>query len=414
MDAVTDATHAPHGWPSEGNTHVPAWIYSDPKLFDAEMEAFFYGPTWNYVGLTCEIPRIGSFKRSWIGKKSVVVVRDHEGEIHVIENRCAHRSSPVCWKNKGEMESIVCPYHQWTYDLQGTLQSIPFRRGVQGQGGMPADFALEDHGLRRLKTTVRGGSIWASFADDPPDFAAYCGPEFLGHIDRLLNKKPLRLVGYSRQLIPCNWKLYFENSRDPYHATLLHTFFIRFGIYRADSPGIRTASTEGGRHMINHSANAGTQRSETAAQMTRFQNEFDLKDLETVTPRVEFLEYGTCGLQLFPSAFLQQHANALAIRHIIPRDPTSVELSWTFYGYEDDDESMRRLRLKHANLTGPAGYVSMDDSEVLALLQDTVSSYPEAVGVFEMGGRETEPQETMLTELGIRAFYGFYRQAMGL
>jgi anthranilate 1,2-dioxygenase large subunit len=56
----------------------------------------------------------------------------------------------------------------------------------------------------------------------------------------------------------------------------------------------------------------------------------------------------------------------------------------------------------------------MDDSEVLALLQDTVSSYPEAVGLFEMGGRGTEPQETMLTELGIRAFYGFYRQAMGL
>ncbi len=401
-------------WPTEGNTHVPAWIYSDPKLFDAEMETFFYGPTWSYVGLTCEIALNGAFKRSWIGKKSIIVVRDNEGEIHVLENRCAHRASPVCWKNKGEMEQIICPYHQWTYDLRGTLQSVPFRRGVRGQGGMPADFALEDHGLRRLKTTVRGGSIWASFADDPPDFASYCGPEFLSHIDRLLGAKPLRLLGYSRQLIPCNWKLYFENSRDPYHATLLHTFFIRFGIYRADSPGIRTAATEGGRHMINYSANAGTQRSETTAQMTRFQNDFELRDLETVTPRVEFADFGTCGLQLFPSVFLQQHANALALRHIIPRGPTSVELSWTFYGYEDDDAAMRRLRLKHSNLTGPAGYVSMDDSEVLAQLQDTVSSYPEAIGVFEMGGRETAPQETMLTELGIRAFYGFYRHTMGL
>jgi anthranilate 1,2-dioxygenase large subunit len=156
------------------------------------------------------------------------------------------------------------------------------------------------------------------------------------------------------------------------------------------------------------------QRSETTAQMTRFQNDFNISDLETVTPRVEFADYGTCGLQLFPGVFLQQRANALGLRHIIPRDPTSVELSWTFYGYEDDDDAMRRLRLKHSNLTGPAGYVSMDDSEVLAQLQDTVSSYTEAVGVFEMGGRETEPQETMLTELGIRAFYKFYRQVMEL
>ncbi len=411
---VTSPIDSVRHWPSETGTHVPAWIYSDPALFEDEMAAFFYGPTWNYVGLTCEIPHSGAFKRSWIGKKSVVVVRDDAGEIHVLENRCAHRAAPVCWKNKGDMESIVCPYHQWTYDLRGNLTSVPFRRGVRGQGGMPSDFALEDHGLRRLRTTVRGGSIWASFAENPPDFASYCGPEFLSHIDRLLAAKPLRLIGYSRQLIPCNWKLYFENSRDPYHATLLHTFFIRFGIYRADSPGIRTASTEGGRHMINYSANAGTQRTETAAQMTRFQNDFNLSDLESVTPRVEFADYGTCGLQLFPGVFLQQHANALGLRHIIPRDPTSVELSWTFYGYEDDDEAMRRLRLKHSNLTGPAGYVSMDDSEVLAQLQDTVSSYTEAVGVFEMGGRETEPQETMLTELGIRAFYKFYRQVMGL
>jgi len=112
--------------------------------------------------------------------------------------------------------------------------------------------------------------------------------------------------------------------------------------------------------------------------------------------------------------FVQQHSNALAVRHIIPRDPSSVELSWTFYGYEDDDTAMRRLRLEHSNLAGPVGYVSMDDSEVLARLQDTVSSYPEAIGVFEMGGRETAPQKTMLTELGIRAFYGFYRQAMAL
>jgi anthranilate 1,2-dioxygenase large subunit len=401
-------------WPEEGSTRVPAWIYTDPALFAREMATFFYGPTWSYVGLDCEVPLPGSFKRSWIGEKQVVVTRDEAGDINVLENRCAHRATPVCWQNSGQAKRLICPYHQWGYDLKGQLKGIPLRNGVRGQGGMPADFDFAKHSMRRLRTVVRGGSIWASFDERAPAFEDYCGPELLGHIDRLLGSKKLRLVGYSRQLIPCNWKLYFENSRDPYHATLLHTFFITFGIYRADSSGTRTAAPESGRHMVNYSTISGKKTTEATGEMSRFQNDFELKDMETVTPRPEFKDIGTCGLQLFPSVFLQQHANALALRNIIPRGPTSVELSWTFYGYEDDDEEMRRKRLKHGNLTGPSGYVSMDDSEVLAQLQAAVTGYPEAVGVFEMGGRGTDPQETMITELGIRAFYRFYREQLGL
>src|SRR4051794_8427031 len=92
---------ATRAWPREGFTRVPAWVYSDPELFEREMETFFYGPSWCYVGLDCEVPDAGSFKRSWIGQKPVVVTRDENGEIWVLENRCAHRGTLVCWQNSG-------------------------------------------------------------------------------------------------------------------------------------------------------------------------------------------------------------------------------------------------------------------------------------------------------------------------
>jgi anthranilate 1,2-dioxygenase large subunit len=110
---------------------------------------------------------------------------------------------------------------------------------------------------------------------------------------------------------------------------------------------------------------------------------------------------------------MQTNMNSLLTRQVVPRDPENVELIWTFFGFADDDEELQRLRLKQANLVGPAGFVSMDDSEVLAEIQRAVSKYPEAEGVLKMGGSGTEPTDTMLTEAQLRGFYQFYRTAMG-
>ena len=111
---------------------------------------------------------------------------------------------------------------------------------------------------------------------------------------------------------------------------------------------------------------------------------------------------------------MQQQSNSLAMRHIIPRGPEKFELAWTFFGYEDDDEEMTARRLRQANLMGPAGLVSIDDSEVLKMSQDSIASYPEADGLYEMGGRGTEDHDHIVTETAIRAFYKVYREVMGL
>ena len=400
-------------WPEEGHTRVPLWIYSDPEIFRKELSVFFAGDTWNYVGLECELPDIGSFKRAWIGDKQVVVVRDADG-INVVENRCAHRGGAICWKNKGEVKELTCPYHQWSYSLKGDLMGVPLKRGVHGEGGMPKDFDNKQHGLRKLRVTRFNGSIWATFSDNTPDFETYCGPELTQRLKRMMPGRPLRVLGYSRQLIPCNWKLYFENTRDPYHGTLLHTFFITFGLYRADSRH-HTLPVQGGRHMATYAVpGERTQGEDVTQELTRFRGDLQLQDMEMVRFVDEYGDGQMSALQIFPGAFAQQHANILAMRSFVPKSAGEVELDWTYFGYADDDADMQRIRLKQANLLGPSGFVSMDDSELLKQMQNQVAGYPEAQSFIEMGGRDVQPQVTMATEVGIRAFYAFYRREMGL
>jgi anthranilate 1,2-dioxygenase large subunit len=161
--------------------------------------------------------------------------------------------------------------------------------------------------------------------------------------------------------------------------------------------------------------NTRNERSDVTAEMKSLKEGFTLEDMSVVTPRDEFGDGMISSLQVFPSIFVQQHGNILALRHILPKGPASTELSWTYFGYADDDAEMQALRLRQGNLVGPAGYVSLDDSEVLAQMQRVVTACPESVQVVEMGGRDNiGPSETAITETLIRAFYTFYRQEMGL
>jgi anthranilate 1,2-dioxygenase large subunit len=411
--ATTTTTGArPLIWPKGGFTRIPAWIYSDEDLFKKEMDTFFAGDTWSYVGLDCELPQVGSYKRTWIANRQVLVVRDTDG-INVLENRCSHRGGAIAWQNTGVVRNLVCPYHQWGFNLKGDLTGVSLKRGVHGVGGMPDDWDNSKWSLRKLRVATKGGTIWATFSDTVEDFDEYCGPQLQKRLDRLLPGRPLELLGYSRQLIPSNWKLYFENTRDPYHGTLLHTFFVTFGLYRADSKHA-TATTMGGRHSTNYAAPGERKEGvDLEKEFRRFRGDLKLNDPELVKFIDEYGDGEMSALQVFPGAFVQQHANILAIRSIIPKNAGEVEVDWTYFGYADDSEEIRRVRLKQANLLGPSGFVSMDDSELLKQMQHQVGAYPESLGVLEMGGRDTEPAMTMATELGLRAFYKLYIEQLG-
>jgi salicylate 5-hydroxylase large subunit len=212
---------------------------------DIELERFFYrNDHWSYVGLEAEIPKPGDFKRTVVGERSVrraswcaTSRRRH----HVVENVCAHRGMQFCRERHGNKKEFVCPYHQWSYTLSGDLQGVPFRRGVRQDGkvngGMPADFRPQaDHGLNTAQGRhARRRGVCQRSTTTSNRSKTSSGRSILGYFDRLFDGRKLKILGYNRQRIPGNWKLMQENIKDPYHPGLLHTWFVTFGLWRADN-----------------------------------------------------------------------------------------------------------------------------------------------------------------------------------
>jgi salicylate 5-hydroxylase large subunit len=143
--------------------------------------------------------------------------------------------------------------------------------------------------------------------------------------------------------------------------------------------------------------------------------DFALHDPRLLQPAREFPGDATVVLQtVWPNLIVQQQSNTLATRQLVTRGPGSFDLIWTFFGYAEDDEEMTVRRLRQANLMGPAGLVSVDDSEMMELSQSGLAEYPDDAAVLELGGREVGDTPHMITETAIRGFYRYYRQVMEL
>jgi salicylate 5-hydroxylase large subunit len=402
-------------WPVEGDSRVPYWVYTDESIYRRELERIFEGPTWSYLSLECEIPNPGDYKRTWIGDKSVLVVRAEDGAINGFLNRCAHRGTQLVQHAIGNVgKQIMCPYHQWTYDLEGKLRGLPFVRGVKGVGGMPADFSMADHGLTPVRIHARGGAVFGSLSAEAPPLEEYFGPKMLGFYDRVFDGRQLRLLGYSRQRLAANWKLMHENIKDTCHASLLHVFFVTFGLFRVDNPS-KVRMDETGLHTALVSERGRQELNEGTRQMQSFKAQLTLQDPRIIDAVREFPGDATVIMHTFwPNLILQQQSNTLATRQIVPRGPHEFDLHWTFFGYADDDEEMSERRLRQANLMGPGGLVSMDDGEIIARAQDGFRHAAEAAGINEMGGRDYADADHMVTDVALRAFYRGYRKVMDL
>ena len=404
-------------WEGGGTSRIPFAVYTDEQLHRQELERFFYHGHWCYVGLEAEIPNPGDFKRTVIGERSVILVRSAEGAVHVVENVCAHRGMQFCRERHGNKKEFVCPYHQWSYALNGDLQGVPFRRGVrqdgQVNGGMPADFDPKDHGLRQLRVAKRGGVVFASFDPQVESLEDYMGPTILGYFDRLFNGRELVILGYNRQRIPGNWKLMQENIKDPYHPGLLHTWFVTFGLWRADNKSELRMDAHH-RHAAMISTRGNAMKSTEAAQVASFKQSMELHDKRflDIVPESWWGGPTVVKTTLFPSVIFQQQVNSVSTRHIQPDGHGAFDFVWTHFGFADDTAEMTERRLRQANLFGPAGFVSADDGEVIEFSQQGFEQKPQHRALAEMGGREVGDTEHMVTETLIRGMYDYWRKVM--
>lgn len=400
-------------WPGAGLTEIPYQLYTDADQYRAEQDRIYKGPVWNYLCLASELPGSGDYVVSGAGETSILVVRDKAGALNAFVNRCSHRGALLCTKRRGNAKAITCVYHSWSYDLNGNLKGIAFRNGIGGRGGMPEDFRPEEHNLRRLRVAEFCGLVFGTFHEDTPPIEDYLGPEISAHIARVLNR-PARVLGRNTQMLRNNWKIYFENVKDSYHASLLHLFFTTFRLNRLSQEGGIIVDESGGHH-VSYSKIGSNQGNEDYADQKIRTNRDDFKLADpSLLDAVD--EYGDgISLQIltvFPGLVVQQIRNCIAIRQILPRGIAETELNWTYLGFEDDDAAMEKRRLKQANLAGPAGFISMEDGVVGDYVQRAIRGVDEDSGVIAMGGEKAESQNFRATETSVRGFWKKYRSLM--
>lgn len=200
---------------------LPQPFYTDPELYELDLAGIFERH-WIFAGLECELPAAGDYLVTSIARSSVVVLRNSAGQIRAFFNTCRHRGSTVCPPGRGKVRSLVCPYHQWSYNLDGQLTYA---------GGMHAAFDPSCVALKPVAVETLAGLIFVCLAEEPPDFSAFSAtltPYLEPH-----DLRSARLAWSEAIEINANWKLVVENSRECYHCharhpELVRTFFLRF------------------------------------------------------------------------------------------------------------------------------------------------------------------------------------------
>ncbi len=185
-------------------------FYTNPDYFKLDMEMIYYRE-WLFVGHDCEVPKAGNYFTVQIGDYSVIIVRGRDGNIRALHNSCRHRGSRVCSSERGAAAKLVCPYHQWTYDLDG---SLVFARQ------MGEDFDASKFGLKSVHCESFGGYIFVCLANQAPEFASVrdmVEPYMLPH-----NLRNAKVALQTSIIEKGNWKLVWENNRECYHCAGNH------------------------------------------------------------------------------------------------------------------------------------------------------------------------------------------------
>ncbi len=202
---------------------LPRAFYHDPVLYEAEIDAI-WRRGWLFAAHSCEIPSPGDYAVFEVDTDSIVVVRRQDGTVGAMHNVCRHRGSLVATQPCGHAGVFVCPYHQWTYALDGRLLAAR---------GMPAGFDTEGLGLKAVWVREMEGLVFICLAEQPPDLDAAAG--LMAPMAAPQGFRRARVAKAMDYEIRANWKLLWENNRECFHCDAGHPQYVKANFDRYES-----------------------------------------------------------------------------------------------------------------------------------------------------------------------------------
>jgi phenylpropionate dioxygenase-like ring-hydroxylating dioxygenase large terminal subunit len=260
---------------------LPPWCYTAPAFYAKEVERI-WNKVWNFLGSADHIPKGGDYFTLTFAGVPLIIVRDRKGQLHAFINSCRHRGSALL-QGEGNCRSIVCPYHSWTYELNGKLRGAP-------EMDKTVDFDRSSYGLIPVRLETWGGFIFVTFDADAPPLA-----KFLGELPHKLAPYALSDMVLARRKIydiACNWKLFVENAKESYHIGTVHRATInKYASAKAAGYWVEQAQ---GEYVITFAQHEGS--------MALLKDAKGFPTIETLQGRKE--EHGTYAPLIYPSTYL--------------------------------------------------------------------------------------------------------------
>ncbi|MEP3889807.1 MAG: aromatic ring-hydroxylating dioxygenase subunit alpha [Hellea sp.] len=211
---------------------LPQEFYKDADIYRSEVANIFH-KHWMFACHAAQIPRAGDFITVQLGAESIIVVRTQNGDVKAHMNVCRHRGSRLCLEEQGRKKLFTCPYHAWSYDLDGNLMVAR---------EMPTEFIMKENGLHAVYVELIGGLIFISLAEKPLSLSNL--RKDLNPLLDLFGFDNLKLAMQKRYAIPANWKLAVENYQECYHCTPSHKEFAQIHAMARDVESFKKDKTE--------------------------------------------------------------------------------------------------------------------------------------------------------------------------
>lgn len=359
--------------------------YVDPRVHELEIERIF-DRCWLFVAHESEAPESGDYLTVDVAQTPVLVSRDRQGQIRAFHNVCRHRGARVVNDAQGHCSTFRCPYHFWTYSLEGDLVGIPGEEAYDGTG-----FEKERFPLLPVSCETVLGLVFVHLGPDPMPLTEWLGPEIIEWLEKPLGGGGFQVFATSSDTLELNWKVFAENARDGYHVPFVHPFF-------------RKASPPGRYHLYRNSHAV----QELGMDFARIEPELAEQLQQVPLPNVEVGEGFV--MNIFPDLAITLRSNVVSIDYQHVLGPTEVVAENRTLGLASDDEETKRLRRlsQEAWFRNP---VELEDRPVFAAQQAGVASRFVSHSVIARGQKAMEG--TRGDDNRLRHFWVTWRELMG-